>query len=151
MHLTLRSSKAIKDWSFRKHEKIIENILLTFARKYHVEIFSMANVGNHIHLHLRFFDRTTYRAFIRAITAAIMIKITKFSRWKKATEDFQFWDQRPFSRLVTTWSDYLNVKKYIQINQWESQRNINREMARRWVKAGLLVPDPLLNALPDSG
>lgn len=143
MHLTLRSSKAVKDWSFRKHEKAIDDILRSFAKKYHVEIFSMANVGNHIHMHLRFFDRATYRAFIRAITAAIMIKITKLSRWNKPKKGFQFWDQRPYSRLITSWTDYLNVHKYIRINQWEGQRNLTRERARLWVKQGFYVPTPL--------
>lgn len=100
----------------------------------------MANVGNHIHLQIKVTDRPRYRAFIRAVTAAVMMVVTGFSRWKRPPANFQFWDQRPFSRIVSTWRDYLNVKRYIQINQWEG-RGLLRSMARDWVKQGFLAVD----------
>jgi REP element-mobilizing transposase RayT len=117
MHLVLRSSLATGDWSFRKHHKPIENILQKFSKKHAVHILDWANVGNHLHLHMRVYDRRGYRNFIRAITSAIMIAVTQFSRWRKAPLDFQFWDARPFSRILSSWREILNLRDYVKINK----------------------------------
>lgn len=117
MHLVLRSSLAQDDWSFRKHHKPIQNILQKFSKKHSVHILDWANVGNHLHLHVRVYDRRGYRNFIRAITSAIVIAVTQFSRWQKAPPDFQFWDARPFSRILTSWREILNLRDYVKINK----------------------------------
>src|SRR5437868_5410941 len=71
MHLVLRSSKAKGDWSFTrpKNAAMIKLITNKFAAKYGVKIYSAANVGNHLHFHIKLSNRHTYRPFIRAITA----------------------------------------------------------------------------------
>jgi len=81
MHFVLRSTKAKGAWSFRRHRKSIAEILSRFAIKNGVKIESFANVGNHLHLHIKLSNRYTYKPFIRAITAAIMMKVTGTSRW----------------------------------------------------------------------
>src|SRR6187431_1827430 len=63
MHLVLRSSEARHDWSFRRHQKDIDQILKKFAVKYYIQILSYANVGNHIHLHIQLFKRRFYTPF----------------------------------------------------------------------------------------
>jgi hypothetical protein len=117
MHLVLRSRLAKGDWSFRRHHNSLKMILQKFSKRHHVDVREWANVGNHLHLHIRVQDRRTYRNFIRAITAAIMIAVTNFSRWNKAPLGFQFWDARPFSRIVSTWREVLNLIDYIKINR----------------------------------
>lgn len=84
MHLVLRSSKAIGAWSFRapKNKKAILQIISKFAKKYSVQIKSMANVGNHLHLHVQLARRDSYRPFIRAITGAIAMAVTGVNRWQ---------------------------------------------------------------------
>lgn len=140
LHLVLRSTSAKNEWSFKKFNFEIDSILNKFAHRFHIKILSYANVGNHIHLHIKIQSRKHYRSFIRAICSAIMLKITGFSRWKKPPKGFQFWDKRPFSRIVCTWTEFLKLKKYILINQWEGV-GIKRDLAKEWVNHGLLAPN----------
>ncbi len=120
MHMVLRSSKARGSWSFLKHQEAIENVLNKFAKKYQIQILNHANVGNHIHLHLKTSTRVKYRAFIRAITSSIRSLVTGYSRWKPAPDRFYFWDLRPWSRLLISYQEYKNLTKYIGINQLEA-------------------------------
>jgi hypothetical protein len=100
MHLILKSSKAKGEWSFKRRENAfkIKCIFEKFAKKYHVRILSIANVGNHLHLHIQLFYRRGYVPFIRAVTSAIAMAITKRSRWNKIK--VKFWDYRPFTRVI---------------------------------------------------
>lgn len=119
MHMVLRSSKAKGPWSFLRTENRHKITLIVdkFSKKYGVKIISLANVGNHLHFHLKLTNRHTYRAFIRAITSAIAMAITKKSRWNKVKE--KFWDYRPFTRVVMGFKALLKLRDYIRINQLE--------------------------------
>jgi hypothetical protein len=133
MHLQLKSTQARGPWSFRKHKTEIDKILKKFAGRYHVEIISYANVGNHIHLHIRLFRREFYTPFIRAVTAAVMMKVTGFSQWRPKPDGFQFWDHRPFSRIIQSYQAFKNMVDYIQINYLEG-RKIPRKQAEEIVR-----------------
>ncbi len=132
MHMVLRSTKAVGDWSFRKpkHAAKITGIINKFAAKYGVKVLSLANVGNHLHLHLKLSKRQTYKPFVRAITAAIAMAVTGASRWQKAKA--KFWDYRPYTRIVEGLKAFLTLKDYIEINQWEGQ-GYSRERARLFI------------------
>lgn len=124
MHLVLRSDLAKGAQSFSRYKKEIRYILDRFAKKYHVQIFSYANVGNHLHLHIKLAKRQLYYPFIRAISASIMMKVTGISRWTKSTQSNllsgkRFWTHRPFSRVLSSFKERLNLKDYIAINQFE--------------------------------
>ena len=132
MHLVLRSRRATGEWSFRrpKNEKKIREIVQRFAAKYGVRVLNLANVGNHLHFHLRLGNRHTYKPFIRAVTAAIMMAVTGYSKWKKKPEGERFWDYRPFTRIIANGlRAFLTVKDYIRINQLEGF-GFRREVAR---------------------
>jgi REP element-mobilizing transposase RayT len=134
--LVLRSSKAKGEWSFRKpkHSAKITQIIEKFARKYGVRVISMANVGNHLHFHIRLTNRFGYKPFIRAITASITMAVTgasKLKPLKKAAKD-KFWDYRPFTRIVDSFKAFLNLKDYVEINQWEGQ-GFSRERSRLFI------------------
>lgn len=133
MHLVLRSTKAVKDWSFKRahNELRVMAILEKFAFKYGVKLISVGNAGNHLHIHLKLSNRHAYKAFIRAITAAIAMAVTGASRWKKlkySAKD-RFWDYRPFTRIVESFKAFLNLKDYVEINQLEGQ-GYSRQQAR---------------------
>jgi REP element-mobilizing transposase RayT len=119
MHVVLRSSKAKGEWSFKKtrHENKISAILHKFAEKYHVHIFSLANVGNHLHLHIQLGARASYKPFIRAVTGAIAQAVTKASRVNRLAG--KFWDYRPFTRIVKGFNARLTLGDYIRVNQME--------------------------------
>ena len=83
MHLVLRSSLAQQDWSLRrsKNQRKIAEILHKFCSKFRVQVLSMANVGNHLHLHIQMSTGREFKPFIRAVTAAMAMAITGASRW----------------------------------------------------------------------
>lgn len=119
MHLVLRSSKAKGAWSFRRHKAKINKIIDKFSHKYGVRIIMGANVGNHIHLQIKLANRFTYKPFIRALTASIMMAVTGASRWKPNACEGKFWDYRPFTRVVTGLRAFLALRDYVEINQME--------------------------------
>ena len=133
MHLVLRSSQAKGDWSFRRHRKKVRDIVHRFAKKYRVEILSMANVGNHLHFHIQLARTKLYTPFIRALTAALMMAVTGASRWHKPKLKGKFWDRRPFTRIVFGIREWANVAEYIEINQLQGEGH-PRHLARYMVK-----------------
>lgn len=137
MHLVLRSTKARGPWSFRspRNAAKIKAIIRKFSERYGVRIHSMANAGNHLHLHVQFASRYTYRPFIRAVTSAIAMTITGWSRWRKAPQSVRFWDARPFSRVVQGFGDFLRLKNYVKINQVEGL-DFSRDQARLLISLG---------------
>ncbi len=138
MHLVMRSSLARGEWSFRKpkHKKRIEQIFSKFSKKYGVKILSLANVGNHVHLHVHLSNRYSYKPFIRATTSAIAMAIMGTSRWRKpATQQRKFWDYRPFTRVVLGFKALLRLKDYLRINELEGFGH-DRKSAAFWIKYG---------------
>jgi REP element-mobilizing transposase RayT len=140
MHLVLRSSKAIGEKSFKtsQNQKYIQNIIAKFSIKYGIRIISLANVGNHLHLHVKIAKRAGYLCFIRAVTAAIAMRVSGRNRWsvKKSSNERnsmngkeKFWDYRPFTRIVEGFHALLNMRDYIQINQLEGL-GVSRLQAR---------------------
>lgn len=129
MHLVMRSRHAKGPWSFKRSEnsRKISLILRKFAVKYGVRILSVANVGNHLHLHIQLTTRFGYKPFIRAITAAIAMAITEMSRWNKLK--IKFWDLRPFTRVVIGRKAWMILTKYIRVNQLEGM-GYSRETAK---------------------
>lgn len=141
MHLALRSTKAVGTRSFLKKETAakIQLILKKFSEKYGVKLLSVANVGNHLHIHLKLSNRFTYAPFIRAITSAIAMAASGASRWKSLSKMGlkKFWDYRPFTRIVIGLRGWLAVRDYVAVNQLEGM-GYSRTAAQTyvWMKAG---------------
>ncbi len=134
MHIVLRSSKAKGAWAFTNHRREVKNILQKFCGKYGIKLIDFANVGNHLHLHIKLGNRQTYRPFIRAITAAIMMSVTGVNRWSKTSAKLienKFWDFRPYSRVVMSWRATLNLRDYFAFNRIEAMgfNEFNSRMA----------------------
>lgn len=128
MHLILRSSKARGHRAFwtERNRKLINQIVAKSARRFGIKILTFANVGNHLHFHIKLGNRFTYAPFIRALTASIAMAVTGASRWQPMREsdapyslENRFWDYRPYTRVVQSHRAYLNLKDYISINQAE--------------------------------
>ncbi len=151
MHLVLRSSRANGEWSFRKpqNERSVIEIVGKFAKKYGVKILSMANVGNHLHLHIELANRFTYGPFIRAVSGSIAMAVTGINRWTKigqiqnddSNSKLKFWDYRPFTRIVQSFRAYLNLKDYLKINQLEGH-GISRQISRVLIEKGIWISSP---------
>jgi hypothetical protein len=77
----------------------------------------MANVGNHLHLHVKLSNRRGYAPFIRALTGAIAMLVSG-ARRDHGIEG-KFWDYRPFTRVIVSLKAFLNLRDYIAINRLE--------------------------------
>jgi putative transposase len=153
MHLVLRSTKAVGDWSFKKpkNEQRIKIIIEKFSKKYGIKILSLANVGNHLHFQIKLSNRFTYASFIRAVTGSIAMAVTNSSRWnplksrptkikgtkksphKIAQVKDRFWDYRPFTRIVKGFTAFLRLKDYIELNRLEGF-GVRKEQGRFLIK-----------------
>jgi REP element-mobilizing transposase RayT len=136
MHLVLKSSKAKGDWSFLrpKNKARVQSILKRFSKKYGVRVLSAANVGNHLHLHIKLANRFGYTPFIRAVTAAIAMAVTGRSRWSKTPRQKEkFWDLRPFTRAIVGLRGFFGIEDYVAINRLEGS-GVSREVARMIVE-----------------
>lgn len=121
MHLVLRSSQAKGEKSFlrSKNRAAVQRIVNKFSNKYGIKILSLANVGNHLHFHIKLSTRHGYKPFIRAVTAAIAMAVTGVNRWNKTNGKTKFWDYRPFTRVVVGFKAFLGLRHYVEINQLE--------------------------------
>jgi len=121
MHVVLRSSKAKGSLSFRtpRNQKAISKIVGKFSQKFGVQVHSLANVGNHLHFHIKVSKRKAYISFIRAVTSSIRVAIAGHPRWEESFVEGKFWDYRPFSRVVRGRQGFLNLEDYIAINMIE--------------------------------
>jgi REP element-mobilizing transposase RayT len=138
MHLVLRSTQAHGTKSFLEpsNARKITNFIKKFAAINHVRILSLANVGNHLHMHIKLGWRRGYKPFIQALTAAIAVSIGGQSRWSKKSsitegeahkKTKKFWDLRPFTRIVQSFRALLTLNNYIEINRLEGQGYARRE------------------------
>lgn len=129
MHLVLRSTQAVGAKSFVRHRGLIHLIVHRFADNFGVQVYQLANVGNHLHIHMKLGSRHTWRAFIRAVTATIAIKIGRKSRWRKPSP--RFWDRRPFTRVAVGRPAWHRLTAYVRVNFLEGF-GIPRTLARRF-------------------
>jgi REP element-mobilizing transposase RayT len=145
MHLVLRSTQARGKKSFLEPSNAykIKHFVKKFATKYHVQILSLANVGNHLHMQIKLGWRRGYKPFIQALTAAIAVAVGGRSRWNKQKTNAEastdkkikkFWDLRPFTRIVQGFRAHLTLSNYIEINRLEGQ-GYSRSEARMLIQS----------------
>lgn len=122
MHFTLRSTQAKGIYSFQhqKNREKIKNFLYLFSSHKGVKILSFANVGNHLHLHVKIHSQVLYKAWIRGLTSGLAMIVMELQGLKKLKAlNARFWDQRPFSRVIQSFKHFINTKAYIEINLLE--------------------------------
>lgn len=111
IHLTMRSDVCTKGVSLRKHTAGINKYIFKFSERFGVRVYKHSINSNHVHLVMRVKDRGQYIEFIRALSGAIALKMKL--QYKIAQ---QFWQERPFTRLVSWGRDFQTVCKYIMKN-----------------------------------
>lgn len=128
MHIVLRSTKAKGEQSFLqyKNSKRIRGIIERQARETHIQLLEFANVGNHIHLLIKIRAgnhtqaRTQINKLLRSITGLISRHILKVERGCKRLSYGRFWDHRPFTRIVVSFSGYKIASDYVIQNTLEA-------------------------------
>jgi REP element-mobilizing transposase RayT len=117
-HLVVRSQLARGSRSFLRHDQRIIEIINKQARNLGVKVYRFANGGNHLHLIILPSSRRAFNAFIRAIAGLIARLILKIERG--SAKNIQFWEKRPFTRIVEWGRDYKKVSAYLLQNTLEA-------------------------------
>ncbi len=107
MHVVIKARMRCLKHYDRRIEKLIE----AQARKHFIRVYSLQNVGNHIHLVVKLKTKDKLKNFLRAICGLISRRLQKS----------QLWLQRPFSRIIKWGRDYANIKNYMTINKYQAQ------------------------------
>lgn len=115
LHLILKSSRAQGAWSLLSpHFKgQISFILYAQAQRWKIELLSYSNVGNHLHLLVRFSTRKSLQTFLRVVAGRIAMLITKA---RKGFSVGRFWDKAVFSRVVQWGRDFEGISTYLVKN-----------------------------------
>jgi REP element-mobilizing transposase RayT len=113
-HVVLKSSKAVGPLSFYKNKNLTTALLKERSKKYFIEIIQWVNMGNHLHLKVRFKSRQNFQNFLRTFTAILARKITGAHRSKSFG---RFWDGLAFTRIITTKFEELGLKVYFEANR----------------------------------
>jgi REP element-mobilizing transposase RayT len=137
LHVVIRSQWAFKKTAFTHKEniRVIEDLILDLAQKYKIRIYRFAIVSNHIHIILKTSRRWRYRCHICVLTGQVaqhVMRFQSFENFKKrlAGEGYrqkrgqhheqQFWEFRPFSRIIEWGRDFKRCMKYTLRNTLES-------------------------------
>ena len=126
LHLVLKSSFATGRLSFltAKNRLFVEATLRAQASRKGLTIHSFQNVGNHLHLIIRFSKRLAFQNFLRTVTALIARFVTGARRGKPFGK--RFWDELAFTRVLTGFKDFRAMQNYLIKN--EVERKLGAEM-----------------------
>lgn len=109
IHLVLRSSKAHKSLSFANNRSKLDRIYRACAQKWGIKIYGLVWNFDHVHAVIKIPNRTLYINWIREVTGAIAAML--------GAKDF--FDERPFTRIVEWGRDLRNAKDYLELNDME--------------------------------
>ncbi len=135
MHLVLKSSLAKGRFSFRygSNAKRIDSAVVNTCRKYGVKLIRHSNNFNHIHLDAKFPSRELFKRFIRSLSGQIAM-IASGARKGRRLGDLvgrqNFWDFRPFSRVVRGRRGYTTANDYVELNKLEADGVISKRESR---------------------
>ncbi|MCE3010824.1 MAG: transposase [Proteobacteria bacterium] len=112
-HVVFKSSKAKGSLSFYTHKLIVARLLKSKARKFFVEIQDFVNMGNHLHLKVRFKDRYRFGQFLKSFAGTLARQITGA---KKGKAFGRFWDGIVFTRVLLSSFEELRLRGYFEGN-----------------------------------
>ncbi len=132
LHLVLRSDFAFGPRSLVRHRPLVERIIKKAKKRFHIRVYELAVVSNHIHLLVKGYSRQDLQNFFRVVAGHIAQEILRLfpvparehAKRGGAPEDREkenkFWQTRIYSRIVSWGREYLNVKKYVIQNECEA-------------------------------
>jgi REP element-mobilizing transposase RayT len=129
-HVVLKSSKAVGSLSFYKNKNLTAALLKDRSKRYFIEIIQWVNMGNHLHLKVRFKNRQNFQNFLRTFAAILARKITGAHRSKSFG---RFWDGLAFTRIITTKFEELGLKAYFEANH--RQRELGYAARTEYLKS----------------
>lgn len=128
-HVVFKSAKARGPYSFLRHRQVVAQLLRQRARRHFIEIIQWVNMGNHLHLKVRFRDCRQFQNFLRTFAALLARKLTRAHRGKKFGK---FWDGLAYTRILTSKFEELGLKGYFSANVYQRQHHYQvREFYRK--------------------
>jgi REP element-mobilizing transposase RayT len=140
LHVVVKSHFARGEYGFRSRRNlsVIEGLIRGIARKFQVKVYRHAIVGNHIHLMIGFSQRESYRSFIRLLSGQIASHVMRQQSFQSFYKEFQakfggdtperrvkagkgqqFFQFRPWSRILNWGRDYRTCGRYLLQNLLE--------------------------------
>jgi REP element-mobilizing transposase RayT len=112
-HVVFKSSKAKGKLSFYHHKKLVQRLLEERAKRFFVHIQDVVNMGNHLHLKVRFKDVTRFQNFLKTFSALLARRITGAHRGAKFGK---FWDGLVYTRVLRSKFEELGLRGYFEGN-----------------------------------
>ncbi len=136
MHVVLKSDIAKGNLSLlkRRNARFIAEVLPKAAQTYGVNIYEMANAGNHLHLAIKAKDRRGFQNFLRVIGSRIAMFVTGARKGRAAGK---FWTCGAYSRIVEWGLAFRTLCAYVIGNV---------APARAQTRAGVFVPYKLISS-----
>lgn len=128
-HVVFKSSKATGNLSFYSHKRLVAKLLKEKSRKFFIEVLDWVNMGNHLHLKIRFKDRKYVGKFLKSFSATLARKITGA---KKGNRFGKFWDGLVYTRVLSSKLEELGIKGYFEANH--QQREYGYEERELYLK-----------------
>jgi len=113
IHVVLKSTHSRP---FHPNSRKLEKIFRTQAQKYGIKIYDLALNWSHIHALITIPSRQAYLAFIRTLTAAIVMAISKLTGQSLKG----LFNLRPFTRILSWGREFASVRGYLELNQMEA-------------------------------
>lgn len=129
-HVVFKSSKAKGELSFYKHKQLVTKLLKQKSQKFFIEILEWVNMGNHLHLKVKFKDRKKMGQFLKSFAGTLARMITGA---KKGNSFGRFWDGLVYTRVLTSALEVIGLKGYFQANH--KQRELGYQERERYLKS----------------
>lgn len=117
-HVVFKFSKAKGNLSVYTHKKIVAELLKLKSKKFFVEIIDWVNMGNHLHLKVKFKDKKRFGQFLKSFAGTLARAITQA---KKGNPFGRFWDGLVYTRILLTKFEELGLKGYFEANHRERE------------------------------
>jgi REP element-mobilizing transposase RayT len=148
MHIVLKSKRAKGTWSLkhRKNQSKITSMVYVYAARFRVHVYRFANVGDHLHLHVKASLRKDLADFLRVLAGRIAVTVSGARKYVKRIG--KFWDHLYWSRMVNAGRDFHFVDRYIFANELEGVGiDLDDEKFRKRIRAEVLknpylIPKP---------
>lgn len=112
-HVVFKSSKAKGALSFYNHKRLVARLLKEKSTKFFIEILDWVNMGNHLHLKVRFKDRHRMGQFLKSFAGTLARQITGA---RKGNKFGTFWDGLVFTRVIRSKIEELGLKGFFEAN-----------------------------------
>ena len=120
IHLTLRSSYAVGNYSFRtkKNEAFISKLITSLSRKWGIRIYKHSINSNHFHFSLRATTRRGFQNFLRVLSAQVATFVTGAKNGNPFGK--HFFDLPAFTRIAEWGEAFKTLTNYVVQNVLEA-------------------------------